>query len=292
MAAVNKRKIPSKKESSSSMSSTATSRKDLAGSRTRVSERFIASSSTNYSGKGTSAKPSLSSASSSKMQVKSSASNKSAFVSKTSYSGGKSSKVSSATTKISAVAETTAVKKTEIINTSFENEMTVESNRVSTESIDLSPTIEELLESNKSMSISVFKKHDSGIESDGSNMDKSEIFTDADFGIDVPISRSCVISKGAESTSSFTSMENQNEEYVSNSDSHSVEIASGVAPEAEVSSEYVWCETDDNIVVKIASINVQIQGKLKVSQEFSLCSVIKHAQIQLHTLYMIFTCHD
>ena len=272
MAAVNKSKIPSKKESSSSMSSTATSRKDLAGSRTRVSERFITSSSTNYSGKRSSAKRS-SSASGSKMPIKSSAS--------------KSSKMSSATTKTSTVSKPAAVKKTETIDKSSENEMTVESNLVSTESIDLSPTIEELLESNKVMSTSVFKKHDSGIESDGSNMDKSEIFTDADFGINVPVSRSSVISKGAESTSSFSSMENQNVEYVSNSDSHSFEMASGIAPEAEVSSEDVSCETDDNIVEKIASVNVQIQGKLKVSQSFSLSSVIKHAQIKLHTLYIL-----
>ena len=270
MAAVTKSKIPSKKESESSMSSTATSRKDLAGSRTRVSERFITSSSTSYSGKGTSAKPSSLSASSSKMQVKSSASNKSAFVSKSSYSGGKSSKMSSATTKTPAVAKTAAVKKTEIINTSSENKITVESNRVSTESIDLSPTIEELLESNKSMSASVFKKHDSGIESDGSNMDKSEIFTDADFGIDVPISRSSVISKGAESTSSFSSLENPNVEYISNNDSYPVETASGIAPEAESVSLDVSCETDDNIVEKIASVNVQNQGKLKVSHSFTL----------------------
>ena len=277
MAALNKSKMPSKKDSSSSMSSTATSRKDLAGSRTRVSERFITSSSTNYSGKGSSAKrSSSSSASNSKMPMKSSSS--------------KSSKLSSATAKTSTVSKTAAVKKTETINKTSENVTTVESNRVSTEIIDLSPTIEELLESNKGMSISVFKKHDSGIESDGSNMDKSEIFMDADFGIDVPISRSSVISKGADSTSSFSSMENQNVEFVSNCDSHSVETASGIAPEAETVSEDVRCETDDNTVEKIASVNVQIQGKLKVSQSFSLSFVIKHAYIQLHDLSMVSTC--
>ena len=118
-------------------------------------------------------------------------------------------------------------------------------------------------------------------------MDKSEIFMDADFGIDVPISRSSVISKGAESTSSFSSMENQNVEYVSNSDSHSVETASGIAPDAETLSEDVSCVTDDTIVEKIASVNVQIQGKLKVSLAFSLSFVIKHAYTQLHTFSMI-----
>ena len=189
--------------------------------------------------------------------------------------------------KTSTVSKTATVKKTETINKTSENEMTAESNRVSTESIDLSPTIDELLESNKGMSTSVFKKHDSGIESDGSNMDKSEIFTDADFGIDVPVSMSSVMSKGAESASSFSSMENQNVQYVSNSDSHSVEAVSGIAPEAETVSEDVSCVTDDNIVENIASVNVQIQGKLKVSLAFSLSFVIKHAYILLRTLSMI-----
>ena len=49
------------------------------------------------------------------------------------------------------------------------------------------------------------------------------------------------------------------------SDIHSIETASGIAPEAETVSEDVSCVTDDNIVEKIASVNVQIQGKLKVS---------------------------
>lgn len=145
------------------------------------------------------------------------------------------------------------------------------------------------------MSTSLVKKHDSGIESDGSNMDKSEIFMESDF-VDVPVSKSSRVSKICESLISFSSMDSGNYDGItamvddsletttpstsaSNSVSTSGESKSDVSVisvieipgdldekfnEKAVSGDKMPALAIEDKVSKIASVDVQIQGKLKV----------------------------
>lgn len=146
-----------------------------------------------------------------------------------------------------------------------------------------------------SMSTSLVKKHDSGIESDGSNMDKSEVFMESDF-IDTPVSKSSRVSKICESLISFSSMDSGNYDGLpamaddslesttaststSNSVSTSAESKSDVSAISVIEIQGGDSEEklNENItgdkmptlaiedkVSKIASVDVQIQGKLKV----------------------------
>lgn len=146
------------------------------------------------------------------------------------------------------------------------------------------------------MSTSLVKKHDSGIESDGSNMDKSEIFLESDF-VDTPVSKSSRVSKICESLISFSSMDSGNYDGItamvddvlesttpSTSASNSVTTSGESKSDASVISviEIPGGDSQEKLnekatgdkmpslaiedkVSKIASVDVQIQGKLKVS---------------------------
>ncbi|XP_062586338.1 neuron navigator 3-like isoform X4 [Saccostrea cucullata] len=152
------------------------------------------------------------------------------------------------------------------------------------------------------MSTSLVKKHDSGIESDGSNMDKSEIFMESDF-IDTPVSKSSRVSKICESLISFSSMDSGNYDGVSatvddnlgfettaSSTSASNSVSTSAESKSDVSvisvveipggdleeqlKEKVPVDKMPSLAIedkvsKIASVDVQIQGKVKIYTDWA-----------------------
>jgi hypothetical protein len=297
--------------------SSETTRKNTPG-RTRMSERFTT---TSY-GSGTSraaskpADPKSSSTASKPTDPKSSS------TTKTASTGGRQTK--GTTTKVTSTGPKTIggkVPGNKVSSASKIDKLSPISDKSPTGSkaeSDQSPVNEEEnspMETGEkelvadSMSTSLVKKHDSGIESDGSNMDKSEVFMDSDF-IDTPVSKSSRVSKICESLISFSSMDSGNYDGLpamgddnlcldstTASTSTSTSVSTSAESKSDVSTisviEIQGADSEDKLyenvtgdklptlaiedkVSKIASVDVQIQGKLKV--KFSLkkkCFLLK-----------------
>lgn len=294
-----KSKIPmskgdkTKSAQGSGVSSSAAARRTTPG-RTRMSERFTTSSYGNT--RGTS-KPSDSKSSSTLTKTSTSAKQ---------MAGGSSAKVASSTGSKGSgggkmagckVSSASKIDKLSPISDKSPTGSKAESDQSPVNDDENSPieTGERDLVVDP-MSTSLVKKHDSGIESDGSNMDKSEIFLESDF-VDTPVSKSSRVSKICESLISFSSMDSGNYDGItamvddvlesttpSTSASNSVTTSGESKSDASVISviEIPGGDSQEKLnekatgdkmpslaiedkVSKIASVDVQIQGKLKVS---------------------------